>query len=97
LNNKSPGRKVGELDNRGSHYYLALYWAQHLAGQQEDAELNAAFSPIAQALSENEDQIVAELNAVQGVPVDIGGYYLINEQLATQAMRPSETLNNIIP
>ena len=92
-NNKSPSRKTGELDNRGSHFYLALYWAQELAAQQEDPELQAQFAPLAKLLSENEATIVAELSAVQGKPVDIGGYYRSNPQLTSQAMRPSATFN----
>jgi isocitrate dehydrogenase len=92
-NNKSPSRKTGELDNRGSHFYLALYWAQELAAQQEDAELQTQFAPLAKVLSENEATIVAELSAVQGKPVDIGGYYRSNPQLTSQVMRPSATFN----
>ncbi|WP_439888558.1 NADP-dependent isocitrate dehydrogenase [Pseudomonas sp. MBLB4123] len=92
-NNKSPSRKTGELDNRGSHFYLALYWAQELAAQTEDAELQAQFAPLAKALTDNEEGIVAELAAVQGQPVDIGGYYRANPQLASQVMRPSATFN----
>ncbi|WPC03233.1 NADP-dependent isocitrate dehydrogenase [Pseudomonas benzenivorans] len=92
-NNKSPSRKTGELDNRGSHFYLALYWAQELAAQDEDAELKAQFAPLAKTLTDNEESIVAELAAVQGQPVDIGGYYRANPQLASQVMRPSTTFN----
>jgi len=92
-NNKSPSRKTGELDNRGSHFYLALYWAQELAAQNQDLELQAQFAPLAKTLSENEAAIVAELSAVQGKPVDIGGYYRSNPQLTSQAMRPSATFN----
>ena len=95
LENKSPSRKVNELDNRGSHFYLALYWAQALA-KSEDAELRAYFEPVANALSENEAKIVQELVAVQGEPMDVGGYYLPNDELAAKAMRPSATLNAII-
>ncbi|MBU0883561.1 MAG: NADP-dependent isocitrate dehydrogenase, partial [Gammaproteobacteria bacterium] len=91
--NKSPSRKTGELDNRGSHFYLALYWAQELAAQTEDLALQAQFAPLAKALSENEAAIVAELSAVQGKPVDIGGYYRSNPQLTSQVMRPSATFN----
>ncbi|MEZ6127838.1 MAG: NADP-dependent isocitrate dehydrogenase [Planctomycetaceae bacterium] len=94
--NKSPSRKVNELDNRGSHFYLALYWAQSLAAQDKDAELRAEFECLAGILSENEEKIVAELNAAQGVPVDIGGYYQPDEEKATAAMRPSRTLNAAI-
>jgi isocitrate dehydrogenase len=95
LQNKSPSRKVHELDNRGSHFYLALYWAEALA-ESEDADLRAYFAPVAKALAENETEIVDELNAVQGEPMDVGGYYLVNDDLATKAMRPSATLNAII-
>jgi len=94
--NRSPSRKVFELDNRGSHFYLALYWAQELAKQTDDAELAAKFVPIAEALAANEDQIVRELNEVQGTPVDIGGYYFPDEKLVTGAMRPSPTFNAVI-
>ncbi len=94
--NKSPSRKVNELDNRGSHFYLALYWAQALAAQTNDVDLQARFKPLADELAANENIIVDELNAVQGQPIDIGGYYLPNEELVTKAMRPSTTLNNII-
>ena len=94
--NKSPSRKVGELDNRGSHFYLALYWAQALAAQDEDAGLKARFAPLAQALGANEDKIVAQLNAVQGRPVDIGGYYHADRMKAGAAMRPSATLNTAL-
>jgi len=95
-NNKSPSRKVNELDNRGSHYYLALYWAQALAGQTEDAELAKKISGVAEALAANEAAILAELNAAQGHAVDIGGYYRPDEDLAVRAMRPSSILNGII-
>ena len=96
MENKSPSRKAGELDNRGSHYYLATYWAQALAAQNNDADLKAAFTPVAEALTANEATIVDELNRVQGKPVDIGGYYQPNDDLASAAMRPSATLNGII-
>ena len=96
LNRKSPSRKVNELDNRGSHFYLAMYWAQAMADQDSDADLAAKFAPLAAALAENEQTIVDELNAVQGQAMDIGGYYAPNEALASAAMRPSETLNGII-
>ena len=92
-NNKSPARKVGQLDNRGSHFYLALYWAQALATQNEDAQLQAHFAPLAKTLTEQEATIVAELAAVQGKPVDIGGYYRSNPELTSQVMRPSATFN----
>ena len=95
-NNKSPSRKVGNIDNRGSHFYLALYWAQALAAQTEDKELQAQFAPVAKAMAENEAKIVAELNAVQGKPVDIGGYYHADADKVSQVMRPSATLNAII-
>lgn len=96
LNDKSPSRKVGELDNRGCHYYLAMYWAQALVNQTEDGELKAAFTGMAEALSKNEDVIVKELLDCQGTSMDIGGYYHPNDELAAKAMRPSETLNAII-
>jgi isocitrate dehydrogenase len=92
-NNKGPSTKTGELDNRGSHFYLAMYWAQALAAQTEDKELQAHFSPIAKALSDNEKKIVDELKAVQGKPVDIGGYYMPDPVKMEAVMRPSPTLN----
>ena len=92
-NDKSPGRKLGTIDNRGSHFYLALYWAQALAAQDVDAALKARFAPLAQALGEHEAKIVAELNGVQGRGVDIGGYYRPDMVKVTAAMRPSETFN----
>ncbi|WP_058195604.1 NADP-dependent isocitrate dehydrogenase, partial [Xanthomonas translucens] len=92
-NDKSPSRKVGDLDNRGSHFYLALYWAQALAAQDEDAALQARFAPLAKQLAEHEAAIVAELNGVQGKPVDIQGYYRPNLERVSQAMRPSATFN----
>ena len=95
-NDKSPGRKLGMIDNRGSHFYLTLYWAQALATQAQDAELKVLFTPIACELTANEEKIVSELNAVQGKPVDVGGYYLPDEVKATAALRPSETFNAII-
>ena len=95
-NNKSPSRKVGNIDNRGSHFYLALYWAQALAAQSEDTALQAQFGELAKTLTENEATIVAELNAVQGKPVDIGGYYHANAELISKAMRPSNTFNAAI-
>jgi isocitrate dehydrogenase len=95
-NDKSPARKVGELDNRGSHYYLALYWAQALAAQRADQKLSAMFRPLAEKLAQNETKIVAELAKVQGKPVDLGGYYRPDPALAARAMRPSATLNAII-
>lgn len=95
-NDKSPARKVGELDNRGSHFYLTLYWAQALAAQNKDAALKAIFEPIAKALTENEAKINSELIGVQGKPQDIGGYYHPDSAKTAKAMRPSETLNRII-
>ncbi|MXV06464.1 MULTISPECIES: NADP-dependent isocitrate dehydrogenase [unclassified Xanthomonas] len=95
-NDKSPSRKVGGLDNRGSHFYLALYWAQALAAQDEDATLKARFAPLAKQLAEQEATIVAELNGVQGQPVDIQGYYRPNLELVGKAMRPSKTLNDAL-
>tara|TARA_B110000503_G_C7097782_1_gene392414 strand:- start:232 stop:1464 length:1233 start_codon:yes stop_codon:yes gene_type:complete len=96
LNGKSPSRKVNELDNRGSHFYLALYWAKALAAQNENEELKAAFMGLAHKLESNEEQIVKELNEAQGGAVDIGGYYHPNETKVEQAMRPSATFNEII-
>ena len=93
---KSPSRKVRELDNRGSQFYLAMYWAQALAKQSDDPELAARLAPLAEALSQNEAQIVGELNAVQGEPKDVGGYYAPDPKLASEAMRPSTTLNGLI-
>lgn len=95
-NNKSPGRAAGELDNRGSHFYLALYWAQSLAEQNDDAELKTLFTDVAKKLSDNEDKIVAELKAAAGKPVEIGGYYRPNVELTAKAMRPSETFNAVL-
>ena len=95
-NNRSPSRKVGELDNRGSHFYLALYWAQALAAQESDKELQAVFAPVAQELAEQEQVIVDELNKGQGAPVDVGGYYRPDRVKATQVMRPSGTFNRVI-
>ncbi|NUT16638.1 MAG: NADP-dependent isocitrate dehydrogenase, partial [Cupriavidus sp.] len=92
-NNKSPSPKTGELDNRGSQFYLAMYWAQELAAQSDDAELAARFAPLARTLTDNEQNIVAELAAVQGKPVDIGGYYQPDAAKLSAAMRPSQTLN----
>ena len=93
---KSPGRKLGTIDNRGSHFYIALYWAQALAAQTADAELAAKFAPLAQALTDNEAKIVEELVAVQGKPVDIGGYYQPDLDKLSAAMRPSATLNTAL-
>ena len=94
--NKSPDRKVGGLDNRGSHFYLAMYWAQAVAAQTDDRELAAQFAAAARALADGEDAILAELKAAQGEPVDIGGYYQPDEARASQAMRPSATLNKAL-
>ncbi|HHC80531.1 MAG TPA: NADP-dependent isocitrate dehydrogenase [Flavobacteriia bacterium] len=94
--NKSPSRKVNELDNRGSHFYLALYWAQALANQNKDVSLQTIFSDLATKLKTNEATIIEELNSVQGKPVDIGGYYKPDEELVTKAMRPSNTFNSIL-
>ncbi|MGJ8631231.1 MAG: NADP-dependent isocitrate dehydrogenase [Glaciecola sp.] len=94
--NKSPSRRVNELDNRGSHFYLGMYWAEAVAAQSADAELQATFAPIAAALIANEDKIVAELNGAQGQPADINGYYFADVALAAQAMRPSATFNEIL-
>lgn len=93
---KSPTRRIGGIDNRGSHYYLAMYWAQELASQNDHAELKAQFTPLSEALTQNETKIIEELIAVQGKPADIGGYYHMNDALATSIMRPSSTLNSII-
>jgi len=94
--NKSPSRRVNELDNRGSHFYLAMYWAEALAGQSEDAELSAHFTPIAAEFANNESKIIDELNAAQGNAVNIGGYYHPNAELTAAAMRPSATLNALL-
>lgn len=96
INDKSPARKIGDIDNRGSHFFLAMYWAQELAAQDVDAQLKAEFTPIAKAMTENEAKIVAELAAAQGKPVDMGGYYLPDDAKTSAAMRPSATLNAII-
>ena len=95
-NGKSPSRRTGELDNRGSHFYLALYWAQALAEQSADAELQAYFAPLAKSLADNEEKIVDELNSVQGQSVDIGGYFMADEEKTKAVMRPSATLNAVI-
>ena len=94
--NKSPSRKVNELDNRGSHFYLSLYWAEALVKQTDDASLQSHFSPLAQSLREKEQIIVNELNAAQGNPIDLGGYFFPNEAKASQSMRPSKTFNKIL-
>ena len=95
-NDKSPGRKLGTIDNRGSHFYLALYWSQALAAQNQDAELKAIFTPIAEHLTANEAKIAGELIAVQGKQIDIGGYYLPDDKKAEAALRPSTTFNAIL-
>ena len=95
-NNRNPARRVGEIDNRGSHFYLALYWAQALAAQAKDAELQARFKPLADALAKNETKINGELIGAQGKPVDVGGYYLPDDAKASAAMRPSATLNTAL-
>jgi isocitrate dehydrogenase len=96
LNGKSPSRKVGELDNRGSHFYLATYWAQELAEQNEDAELKAIFTDVAAKFTSSEATVISELNSIQGPAVNIGGYYEPNESLVAEAMCPSKTLNTLI-
>ena len=95
-NDKSPTRRLGGIDNRGSHFYLALYWAQELAKQNDDLELQAQFKVLSEQLASNEETIVSELIAVQGKAADIGGYYFMNDELATAIMRPSETLNQVV-
>ena len=95
-NNKSPSRKAGELDTRGSHFYLGMYWAQAMAEQNNDSELKALFTPVAEQLSGNESKIVEELNSVQCSPADLGGYYCLDKDKASKVMRPSATLNAVI-
>jgi isocitrate dehydrogenase len=95
-NDKSPARAIGGLDNRGSHFYIALYWAQAMATQTEDLKLASEFKVLADALTANEAKIVAELNGVQGQPVEINGYYFPSPELVSKAMRPSETLNKAL-
>jgi len=95
-NAKSPSAKVHELDNRGTHFYLAMYWAQALAEQDKNPELQAKFTKLAQQLSENEATILAELNGAQGQAVDIGGYYHPDREKAIEAMRPSKMFNHAI-
>ena len=95
-NKKSPSRKVGELDNRGSHFYLAMYWAQELASQNKNAELKTQFTPVAESLTENESVIVNELNSAQGTPINLNGYYLPNEEVVIAEMRVSKTLKSIL-
>ncbi|OCL92871.1 NADP-dependent isocitrate dehydrogenase [Arcobacter porcinus] len=96
INDKSPARKIGSIDNRGSHFYLAMYWADELAKQNEDAELKAEFAPISKAMNENEAQIVKELTECQGKVANTGGYYLFDDELTSKVMRPSATLNKIL-
>ncbi len=93
---KSPSRKVGSIDNRGSHFYLAMYWAEALANQTKNSEMAETFKPIAKSMQENEEKINSELISSQGKPQDIGGYYQPNFQKTDDAMRPSATLNNIV-
>jgi isocitrate dehydrogenase len=95
-NNKGPSPKTGQLDNRGSQFYLAMYWAQELSEQTEDKALQAHFAPLAKALADGEKKITEEFKAVQGKPVDIGGYYMVDVQKMTAIMRPSPTLNAIL-
>ena len=95
-NGKSPARRLGQIDNRGSHFYIALYWAQALAAQSENPEVAARFAPLAAALTENEDAINEELLSVQGSPADIGGYYQPDDAKAGAVMRPSKTLNETL-
>jgi isocitrate dehydrogenase len=95
-NDKSPSRRTGELDNRGSQFYLAMYWAQALAEQTDDKELQAHFAPLAKALTDNEQKIVDEMKTVQGKPADIGGYYLADAEKCKAVMRPSATLNAVL-
>ena len=95
-NRREPSRRVNELDTRGSHYYLALYWAQGLSKQTQDSDLQARFTDVAEKLSANEDKILKEFIEAQGRPVDVGGYYHPNDDLADKAMRPSNTFNKIL-
>ena len=95
-NKKGPSRKAGELDNRGSHFYLAMYWAEELAKQTADAELKAEFAPIAEALRANEDAIVNGLNEIQGRSMNIDGYYMPDDAKASDAMRPNKIFNDIL-
>ena len=94
--NRAPSRRVNELDTRGSHFYLALYWAQMLAKQDQDAELKARFTEVARQMTDNEEKIVQELNDAQGQTMDIGGYYRPDSRMTANAMRPSATLNAIV-
>ena len=95
-NRKSPGRVLGELDNAGSHVYEALYWAQELAGQNDDADLKAKFGPVAKELEGNLDKILEEMKAIKGKPVDIGGYFHPDPSKVAAGMRSSATLNKIV-
>ena len=95
-NDNSPSRKVGELDNRGSHFYLAMYWAEALASQNEDKELKDTFSPLAKILTENKEAIVSQLNNAQGSAVELGGYYYPNPEKVAVAMQPSKLLNEAL-
>ncbi len=95
-NNKSPARKLGQIDNRGSHFYLGMYWAEALAAQSKDKALAERFGKLAKLLNENEAKIVEELNSVHGHPVEIGGYFQPNPELVDKAMRPSATLNSTL-
>ena len=95
-NNQGPSRKVNELDNRGSHFYLALYWAEALKNQDKDISLKTLFATVHQALDENKEIILNELLAAQGHKVDVGGYYMPEEQLVAEQMRPSKTFNDIL-
>ena len=95
-NNKSPSQRTGELDNRGSHFYLAMYWAQELAEQTDDADLATHFSSLAKQLEEKKQQIIDEMNAVQGDTVDIGGYFFADPEKTKAVMRPSETFNSAL-
>ena len=96
VNRKGPSRKVNEIDNRGSHFYLAMYWAEALAAQDKDADLKAQFSGLAADMAGNESKIMNELNEVQGEAMDIDGYYFPSANKASEAMRPSETFNNLL-
>ena len=95
-NRKSPGRVLGELDNAGSHVYEAMYWAQELALQNDDADLKTKFAPIAKELERNRDKILEEMKVIKGKPVDVGGYYHPEPEKVKAGMRPSSTLNNIL-
>ena len=96
MNNRSPLRKVGQLDNRGSHFYLALYWAQAMKSQKESTELAESFSQLSNELEAHEEAIVQSLNTVQGSSVDLGGYYKLDDSLASEAMRPCALFNQLI-